>query len=74
MGQSERRHGRNPLEVHGKLSNISPLLPEHFDRWLEIFHDTTDELFEGSATEFIKLRADAIGRRMLAFMTGDRSG
>lgn len=21
------RHGRNPLEVHGKLSNRSPLLP-----------------------------------------------
>src|SRR4051794_608060 len=31
------KHGRNPLIVHGELSSKTPLLPEHFQRWLTIF-------------------------------------
>ena len=59
------RHGRNPIEVHRKLDLMSPLLPEHFERWLEIFRETVDSLFEGEVTEFAKARAIAIARRML---------
>ncbi|MEO6052307.1 MAG: group III truncated hemoglobin [Pyrinomonadaceae bacterium] len=64
------RHGRNPLEVHGELNKNTPLLPEHFERWLEIFTATTDELFEGEMADFIKLRAAAIAVRMLTFVAG----
>jgi hemoglobin len=59
------RHGRNPLDVHRSLSLKSPLLPRHFERWLEIFERTTDELFFGEAAVFIKMRATAIAGRML---------
>jgi hemoglobin len=59
------RHGRNPLEVHLDLNKRSPLLPEHFARWLVIFNETVDELFTGDVTAFIKVRAEAIAGRML---------
>ncbi|MEO7673901.1 MAG: group III truncated hemoglobin [Pyrinomonadaceae bacterium] len=64
------RHGRNPLQVHGALSQKTPLLPAHFKRWLEIFTETVDQHFAGETTEFIKLRAGAIATRMLEFVSG----
>ena len=62
------RHGRNPIEVHRKLDQLTPLLPEHFERWLEIFATVIDSLFEGEVAEFAKTRAEAIARRMLESM------
>ncbi len=68
------KHGRNPLEVHGKLNAKTPLLPEHFKRWLEIFNGTTDELFDGEKADFIKIRAAAIATRMLQYVGGIEPG
>jgi hemoglobin len=34
-----------------------PIAKEHFDRWMEIFTSTTDELFAGATAEEAKLRA-----------------
>jgi hemoglobin len=34
-----------------------PVAKEHFDRWMEIFFTTTDELFAGARAEEAKLRA-----------------
>ena len=65
------RHGRNPLEVHGTLSEKSPLLPEHFDRWLLVLDETVDELFQGEVATFIKTRAEAIAARMLEYVGQD---
>ncbi len=62
------KHGRNPLQVHGELNLKEILVPEHFGRWLEIFNETTDELFEGDRADFIKVRAEAIAGRMLHFV------
>jgi hemoglobin len=70
-GGDYQRHGRNPLQVHGELDKKSPLLPEHFERWLKVFAASTDELFEGETAEFIKLRAVAISKRMLQYLDGD---
>ncbi len=47
----------NPLFIHQKLNEISPLKPEHFGRWLEIFSRTIDKLFAGETAENAKLRA-----------------
>jgi hemoglobin len=63
------RHGRNPLRVHGELSKKELLTFEHFERWLEIFTETVDELFSGETADFIKTRADAIANRMLEFVS-----
>ena len=62
------RHGRNPLLVHRELDAKSPLIREHFERWLEIFTATVDDLFAGERADFIKLRAAAIASRMLGFL------
>ena len=62
------RHGRNPLQVHGELDLKTPLLPEHFARWLEIFTGTVDESFAGETADFLKTRAEAIANRMLEFV------
>jgi hemoglobin len=62
------KHGRNPLIVHGELHLKEPLTREHFERWLEIFTETVDELFEGERADHIKLRARAIATRMLDFV------
>ena len=54
----------NPLLVHQKLHEKSPLKPEHFDRWIEIFVETVDRLFEGMTAELAKERAAVIGRTL----------
>jgi truncated hemoglobin YjbI len=43
---------RQSLPPHKQL----PVAKEHFDRWMEIFTTTTDELFAGARAE-AKLRA-----------------
>lgn len=63
------RFGRNPLQVHGELNAKTPLLPEHFDRWLEIFETTIDADFAGEVADFLKLRARNIATRMLEFVS-----
>ena len=68
------KHGRNPLQVHGELNEKTPLLPTHFERWLEIFTQVTDERFSGERADFIKLRAQAIASRMQQFVTTVNAG
>ena len=68
------KHGRNPLQVHGELNERVLLLPEHFERWLEIFTEVTDQLFAGERADFIKLRAEAIASRMLQFVEAANEG
>jgi hemoglobin len=68
------KYGRNPLQVHGELNEKTPLLPTHFERWLEIFTEVTDNHFEGPRANFIKLRAGAIASRMLQFVGAMNEG
>jgi hemoglobin len=63
------QHGRNPLQVHGELNEKERLLPAHFERWLEIFHDVADELFTGERNDFMKSRAEAIAARMSSYVS-----
>ncbi|SHG12441.1 hemoglobin [Flavobacterium micromati] len=43
----------SPFPPHKQL----PVSKEHFDRWMEIFIQTTDSLFTGSLADEAKLRA-----------------
>jgi hemoglobin len=45
---------RKPFPPHKQL----PIAKEHFDRWMEIFTSTTDELFAGATAEEAKLRQE----------------
>jgi Truncated hemoglobins len=54
----------NPMAVHVQLHQRTPLLKEHFDRWLALFNQTVDELFEGNNAELAKQRALSIATMM----------
>jgi hemoglobin len=57
-----RKYNGDPLPKHMPF-NISK---QHFDRWLQLFNETVDELFEGIIAENAKKRASSIGRIMKA--------
>lgn len=50
----------NPIQKHFDLHQRYPLSAEHFDRWLEIFQKTVDQLFTGKVADDAKFRAYAI--------------
>jgi hemoglobin len=52
-------HG-NPMAKHKLVDAMMKLTPEAFERWLVLFHNTLDELFEGSFTEKAKYSATTI--------------
>lgn len=56
----------NPLQVHQQIHVKSPLLPEHFARWVEIFTRTVDALFEGDKADEAKRRAAGIAQNLSA--------
>jgi hemoglobin len=54
----------NPLSVHLRLNEKSPLKFEHFARWVEIFTQTVDKFFTGETAENAKLRARMIAHSL----------
>ena len=50
----------NPMEVHQRLHQMVKLTPDHFDRWLHLFHQTVDEHFAGMVAEEAKNRSRLI--------------
>ena len=50
----------NPIQKHFDLHQRFPLSAEYFDRWLEIFQKTVDQLFTGKVADDAKFRAYAI--------------
>ncbi len=44
----------NPLAAHAKLVPLTKMGREQFDRWLELFRSTVDDLFAGENAEHIK--------------------
>ena len=67
-----RRHGRSPLLIHAGLDEKELLRPEHFDRWLDLFRSSVDDLFAGPRAEFAKMRSRTIAQRMIEFVTRTR--
>jgi hemoglobin len=61
------------MVAHEQLHQKSPLSAEHFDRWLQLFLSTVNELFEGEKAELIKQRALSIATmmRIKVFPTND---
>jgi hemoglobin len=54
----------NPMVAHLQLHQQSPLSKEHFERWLNLFHTTVNELFEGEKAELARQRAASIATMM----------
>jgi hemoglobin len=45
---------------HARLHMKAPLLREHFERWLWLWHATVDELFAGARAELAKSHANRV--------------
>lgn len=50
----------NAMGKHIELNRKTPLKPEHFERWKELFYSTLDTLFEGPEVALAKKRAEAM--------------
>ena len=59
----------NPFSKHADL----PIQGIHFERWISLFHATTDEFFQGEKAEEIKSRADKMGAVFQAKLDNLRS-
>ena len=52
---------RDLMDIHLELHfSLYKLEKEHFDRWLKLFNETLDELFEGEKAQIAKERAKSI--------------
>lgn len=54
----------NPLKSHQSLHSTINLTTEHFQRWINLFVETVDELFFGEKAEVAKQRAVSIATVM----------
>ena len=54
----------NPLLVHQTLHKKSPLTLQNFQRWVEIFSRSVDNLFIGKTADAAKLRAKMIAHSL----------
>ncbi len=60
----ESKYSGNPMQVHVDLNQRFPLTKVHFDRWLALFNQTVDELFEGNMATLARQRALSIATVM----------
>jgi len=56
--------GAKAMSAHFDLHEKIALKKQHFTRWLYIFHQTIDELFEGTVAQKAKERSSSIAELM----------
>ena len=61
----------DPMTIHRGLARRAPMTRVEFDRWVELFHATVDELFEGPVAYEAKQRAARIAMVMQHHITMD---
>lgn len=54
----------NPMEKHKKIHQQHAMSAAHFERWLQLFKETVNEMYEGEKAELIKHRAISIATVM----------
>jgi len=54
----------NPMFIHKNIHRHTPLNTQHFERWVKLFTETVDLLFEGNKAELAKQRAISIATVM----------
>lgn len=52
---------RNAFQVHVDINRLEPLTPMHFQRWLDLWETTVDDLFAGEKANLAKMQASRIG-------------
>ena len=61
----ERSYRGGAFQPHARLHEQVPLTARHFDRWLDIWTRTVDDLFEGDVASTAKLRAARVAQAFL---------
>ncbi|WP_343317954.1 group III truncated hemoglobin [Arthrobacter sp. TMP15] len=61
---------RNALAIHFDIHAKEPLTLEHFNRWLQLWTNTVDDLFIGEKAEMAKVQAHLIGGSLHRRVTG----
>jgi hemoglobin len=54
----------NPMTLHKYIQKKISISVDQFDRWIQLFNQTTDELFEGKNADLAKQRAAGIAAVM----------
>lgn len=60
----------NPLAVHARLLPLTSMGRPQFDRWLEIFQETVNDLFAGPNAEHIKNSASDMANVIYSRLNG----
>lgn len=61
---NKHSYKKNVMVVHQHIHNLSHIKKEHLDRWVEIFTETVEEMFDGDKATLIKQRATSIATIM----------
>ena len=61
---------RNPLRAHQPVHARTPFRDEHYQRWLELFDATVDQLFAGATAELARGRARRMAKAMRRLLGG----
>lgn len=59
-----QNYRKNVMEIHHHINMQSSIKKEHLDRWVQIFHQTIDELHEGDKARLMKQRARSVATLM----------
>lgn len=65
---------KNAMAVHYTLNRKIPLEEKHFQRWLQLFFETVDELFTGDIAIMAKTKAKSIASLMQLKMKQENTG
>lgn len=63
-------YSRNALAIHFDIHAREPLGLDHFNRWLQLWTNTVDELFSGEKAEMAKVQAHLIAGSLHRRVTG----
>jgi hemoglobin len=67
-------YSKNAMAVHYTLNRKVPLEEKHFQRWLQLFFETIDDLFTGDIATMAKTKAKSIASLMQFKMKQENSG
>jgi hemoglobin len=65
-----RGYEGNPLRAHEPVHDRTPFTDEHYERWLELFVGTIDNLFAGPVAELAKARARKMATALQRLLDG----
>jgi hemoglobin len=67
-------YSKNAMAVHYTLNRKVPLEERHFQRWLQLFFETVDDLFTGDIATMAKKKAKSIAALMQFKMKQENTG